>query len=327
MEIVVLFNLNERSDWDQLLQLGVNEKTFRLGCTPAINLFPHTADPILVEPTRYEYPVTPDARRRESLEVFSIESVVATNPVTSELAPFEPFYSYKHGATARERQIFWHTTRRQSERKFDESTDLWITLVDVAGKPTLPEYDTITIRTFCTNRELPSRLALGDEDGDFEVEGASAVSRVVALRKPTNTLRPALSSGALWRLISHLSLNYLSLVEEGREALQEILRLYSPVSNTLERQIEGLTAVSSQRHFARVVSEHGISFVRGTRVSIEVDEDYFVGSGAYLFGSVLECFLGLYVSMNSFTQTTLRTRQRKEIVRQWPARAGHRILV
>ena len=328
LEIVVLFSDSERNDWDQILQLGVNEKVFRTGCVPAINLFPLTADPILVEQTRFEYPVVPDARRRDALEVFSLESVTATNPVTNDVVPFEPFYSYRHTSQARGPQVFWHATRRPATERFDESTELWLTLVDLAGKPTLPNYDTLTVRCLCTNRELPSRLSFGNEAGDFEAEGASAVAQIVALRKPTNTVRPALSSGALWRLISHLSLNYLSLVEEGREALQEILRLYTPgASNLLERQIEGIAGVSSKRHFTRVISEQGISFVRGTRVELELNEEYFVGAGAYLFASVLEHFLGLYASMNSFSQMSLKSRQRKEVVRIWPARAGHRILV
>ena len=35
-----------------------------------------------------------------------------------------------------------------------------------------------------------------------------------------------MGKSVLWRLVSHLSLNYLSLVQEGKDALQEILRLY-----------------------------------------------------------------------------------------------------
>jgi len=50
--------------------------------------------------------------------------------------------------------------------------------------------------------------------------------RIVALRKPTRTLRPPLDGKTLWCLTSHLSLNYLSLVEEGKAALQKILDLY-----------------------------------------------------------------------------------------------------
>ena len=132
----------------------------------------------------------------------------------------------------------------------------------------------------------------------------------------------------MWRLVSQLSLNYLSLVENGREAMQEILRLYNFTGSTYsEKQIEGLAAVSSRRHFARVLSEDGVVFAHGTQVEIEFDEEQFVGGNVYLFASVLEYFLGLYVSMNSFSQLRVRTRQRKEILRQWPPRAGQKILL
>ncbi|HEX4595786.1 MAG TPA: type VI secretion system baseplate subunit TssF, partial [Bryobacteraceae bacterium] len=120
----------------------------------------------------------------------------------------------------------------------------------------------------------------------------------------------------------------LSLVEEGKEALQEILRLYNFSDSTfLDRQVAGITSLSSRRQFARVVSEHGISFARGTRVEMELDEEQFVGGGVYLFAAVLEYFLGLYVTLNGFSQLSVRTRQRKEQLKEWPPRAGHRILL
>jgi type VI secretion system protein ImpG len=76
-----------------------------------------------------------------------------------------------------------------------------------------------------------------------------------------------------------------------------------------------------------VISEHGISFARGTRVQLELDEEQFVGGGVYLFASVLERFMGLYVSMNSFSQLVTTTTQRREVLEQWPPRAGHKILM
>ena len=79
---------------------------------------------------------------------------------------------------------------------------------------------------------------------------------------------------ALWRLISHLALNYLSIVEDGKEALQEVLRLYNfSDSADLDKQIAGIVGVSSKRHFARINSESGISFARGTQVQMEFDEE------------------------------------------------------
>jgi type VI secretion system protein ImpG len=123
-------------------------------------------------------------------------------------------------------------------------------------------------------------------------------------------------------------LNYLSLVEEGRGALQEILRLYNYSDSTFhEHQIAGITSLKSQRHVDRVISSQGISFARGIRVEMELDEEPFAGSGVFLFASLLERFLGLYASLNSFSQLVVRTKQRKEVLREWRPRAGERILL
>jgi type VI secretion system protein ImpG len=149
----------------------------------------------------------------------------------------------------------------------------------------------------------------------------------VALRKPSSAVRPPSGKAALWRLISHLSLNYLSLVE-GREALQEILKLYNFSGEAFsEKQIDGILSVNSTRHFARLISENGVAFARGTRVEIEFDEDQFAGGGVFLFASAIERFLGEYVSLNSFSQLAARTRQRKEVIKEWAPRAGQRILL
>jgi type VI secretion system protein ImpG len=171
-------------------------------------------------------------------------------------------------------------------------------------------------------------LPFGNDSGDFDLETTSAIKRIVALKKPTSTLRPPTGRSVLWRLLSHLSLNYLSLVEEGKEALQEILKLYNFTDSAYsEKQIEGILSIRSSRAFARVVSEYGITFARGTKVEMELDEEQFVGVGIYLFASIIERFLGLYVSLNSFSQLALRSKQRKEVIREWPPRAGHRLLL
>ena len=217
---------------------------------------------------------------------------------------------------------------RPSSKLNDEALDVYLSLVDRSMRPANPAVDTLTVRTTCSNRNLPARLAFGNEDGDFELESNAPLKRIVALKKPTTPLRPSTGQMALWHLISHLSLNYLSLVSEGRDALQQILRLYdfteSPFS---QKMIEGIAGSAERPHFARVVSENGIAFARGTRVEMELDEEQFVGGGVYLFASVIEQFLALYASMNSFTQLVATIRQRKEVLREWPPRAGYNILV
>ncbi len=200
-------------------------------------------------------------------------------------------------------QTFWHASRRPSSQPEDAGTEIYISLVDSSGNASKTGSETLTVRCTCTNRDLPDVCPSAMSMAISIWRGDRLSSACMSLRKPTETVRPPLRKAIQWRLISHLSLNYLSLVEGGRGALQEILRLYNfTESRALERQISGITDLQSERHFARVASEHGISFARGIRVHMEFDEEYYVGNGVYLFASVLEYFLGLYSSLNSFSQ-------------------------
>ncbi|MFN3322427.1 MAG: type VI secretion system baseplate subunit TssF [Bryobacteraceae bacterium] len=326
-ELVFLFSPFEGEERRQRLELGVQSKVFRLGCAPVINLFEQTAEPILLDQQKYEYPIIPDVRRPTATEIFSVDEVASIDADTREIVRFEPFYSFRHGTGAQKQKAFWIASRRPSTRINDEGTDMYLLPVDLSMRPARPEADTLTVRTTCTNRDLPARLPFGNEAGDFELETNAPIKRIIALRRPTAPLRPFMGRALHWRLISHLSLNYLSIVEEGKEALQQILKLYNFTDSAFsKRMIEGVTSLKSQRHFARVISENGISFARGTRVEIELDEEQFVGGGVYLFSSVLEHFLGLYTTINSFTQLVARSKQRKEVLREWPPRAGRKIL-
>jgi type VI secretion system protein ImpG len=327
-EIIFLISPFEAEQRQQRLAVAVTARAILLGCSPIINLFAQTAEPIMLTQRRSEYPLVPDARRRMSTEIFSIEDVVSSDPATHELIHYEPFYSYRHRTLMEKDQTFWYSTRRPSSRRGDEGSEVSLFLVDLSMRTCLPDTQAITAHCTCTNRDIVARLPFGNESGDFEVEGMGSIKGAVALRKPTPTLRPPMGRNALWRLISHLALNYLSIVEEGKEAFQEVLRLYNfSDSADLDKQISGITKVSSQRHFARINSEGGIAFARGTQVHMEFNEEDYSGGGVYLFASVIDHFLGLYASLNSFSQLVVKTRQRRGVLKEWPPRAGQAILM
>lgn len=328
VEFIFLISDVEGEDRRQRLELELSPKTFRLGCSPVVNLFTQVAEPIQLSQRRYEYPVVPDVRRPYATEVFSVDEVACINTTTQETATYDSFYSLRHSARGAKQQCFWLARRRPSVRPNDEGTDMFLSLVDLSMRPVKPDANILSIRTTCTNRDLPARLPFGNEDGDFELEEASSIKSIVALRKPTQTVRPPSGKGALWRLISHLSLNYLSLVQEGTEALKQILRLYDIGQSAYSQNvIESILRVKSSPRFARVSTENGVTFARGTRVEMQLDEGQFVGGGAFLFASVLEQFLGLSASLNSYTQLVVTTPQRKESLHEWPPRAGRKILV
>jgi len=311
------------------LEQPISADTFRLGCTPIINLFEHIAEPIRLTHAQTEYLVIPDARRQNVTEVYSVNDVINASPYLPEPVHFKPFYSFKHIADRERQQTFWYAIRRPSPRKGDTGTEVYVSLVDLNFKPTVPAAETLTLHVTCTNRDLPGKLPFGGEQGDLSLEGAAPLSRIRCLKKPTETLRPSLRRGARWRLLSHLTLNYLSIGEGGREALQEILQLYDFSSNSpvIQQQIAGITKLTSRRVVGRPPSMAWNGFCRGLEVNIEFDEEKYVGSSVFLFASVLEKFLGLYASINSFSQLIATTQQHKEPVKRWPPRAGEQTLL
>jgi type VI secretion system protein ImpG len=310
---------------------SVSAQSFRLHCTPIVNLFSHIAEPIRVTHLQSEYRVIPDVGRPMAMEVYSLDEVSSTRPDAEKPTIYEPFYSIRHAQPGGETETFWHSSRRPSGRRDDEGTEIYLTLVNLGFRPEVPDVETVTARVTCSNRDLPGRLPFGTGGGaDFELEGAGVFTAIRCLRKPTSSLRPPLRRGTQWRLISHLSLNYLSLVEsEGGDpiALQEILKLYDfSDSSATRNQIAGLTGVSARR-VMRPVGSAASGFVRGLEVSVELDEAQFIGSGVFLFASVLERFLALYSSINSFTQLVASTRQREGVLKRWAPRAGEQIVL
>jgi type VI secretion system protein ImpG len=327
VEIVFLtspFELNERK---ATLETGVSAETIRLGCTPIINLFEKTSEPIQLTHRQQDYMLVADARRRSAVGIFSVDDVVAIAPGATEPAHFHPFYSFRHGSNIDDR-LFWTATRRPATWRADEGTDVFLSFVDGNARTMQPTVEAVTARLHCFDGNLPSRLPFGDPNGDFEMPGGGPIEKIITLVKPTPVIDPPLGKPQLWRLISQLSLNYVSLTEGGVDTLRELLRLHNFGETTSgERQIQGLVSVEGKPVFSRIENRHGLTFARGQRVEIEFDEEKFAGGGVYLFASVLERFLGLYVSLNSFCIRAARTRQRRELMREWPPRAGWKALL
>jgi type VI secretion system protein ImpG len=121
-------------------------------------------------------------------------------------------------------------------------------------------------------------------------------------------------------LLSHLTLNFRSLVQEGLDGFREMLSLYDLAQTPeVKGQIEAIVGLAHRPATAWIRSQRGASLVHGIEVSITVDEDGFVGSGLPLFARVLDRFLGLYVQINSFSELAiLSARTGKELIRCQP---------
>ncbi len=329
VELSFLLTPFERAERRQALELELSPQSFRLNAVPAVNLFEVTAEPILLTERAFEYMVVADARRREQVQVWNVDAVKLIEHDSRESREIAPLYSHRHHVEGAGGDVFWNTTRRATSWREDEGSDLWIGFTELSGDLRAPDADVLSLSVTCFNGDLPNRLPFGvDERGDFELLAGGPIQRITCVVTPTKAIHPALGKSLLWRMISSLSLNHLSLADGKPDALQELLRLHN-VGNSLsaERQIDGLVGVRSEPAFSRVAADHGVAFARGRQVDLEFDEEQFPGGGMYLMASVLERFLALYASMNSFTKVSVRSRQRRRPVADWPARAGWRTLL
>ena len=332
MEILFLLSSFPGSERQEALERGITKDTIRLGCTPVVNLFVTESEPIRLTQRRSEYLVRAKGATREfAPEIFSVDQVEAVVGVQARRLPLEPFFSFRNREARGFSSVFWNLRRFPSSWLGDGATDVSLAFVDPAGDTIHPEFPSISARLTCFNGTLPSKLPIGSAH-DFHAEGGegSALNKIVALMHPTTPIQPPLGSSTFWRIVSQLSLNYLSLVDQGGSALKELLSLYNfgdPEAG--ERHVQGITNVTNEPAFARVRGEHGLSFARGRKVTVDFDEEYFSGGGIYLLASILECFLGLYSNMNSFSQLVARVRskQRTYTLREWNPRAGQRPLL
>jgi type VI secretion system protein ImpG len=320
-----------RTDSNTARLLGtMSTHNLLLGCTPVVNLFRQRGEPIRLTHTAASYPVLADARRAYAFEVQSIDSVklVRQTPQGESVVEFRPFYSLRHGETPARDGHYWVMRRDEIIAGKSPGYETQISIVDIDFDPAAVETDTLSLELSCTNRDLPAQLTYGLHGGDLFLEGGSSVRSISLLRKPSESHRFERGRGAHWRLISHLALNHLSLAGSGLEAFQEMLTLYDlPRSATSQRQIRGITAIAHQAVNAWLPGNPFACLVRGVEVRLTIDEEAFVGSGIHAFAHVIECFLGLYVHANSFTQLVILAKKSGEELWRCKPRSGDSSLV
>jgi type VI secretion system protein ImpG len=337
LEIVIALDAYEPS-----LEGAVDRDHVALHCTPAINIFPRRADRIHLSDRENEYHVVPDRTRPLDFEVWSVTDVRGFGTANEEARLFRPLYARPEGATGPEDGAAFYTLSRQPRllsakqrakgpRSSYVGSELYLSLVDADEGPFRSGLKQLAVETLCTNRDLPLHLPIGLGDTDFHLESAAPVASVRVVAGPTAPAVSQAQGQTAWRLISHLALDYLSLVDgpgqEGAAALRDLLGLYANLTDSaLRRQVDGVRSVSSRAVTRRLPVPGPTTFGRGVEVTVTCDETAFEGSGPHLLGTVLERFLAKYAAINSFTELALRTLQRGDI-RRWPPRIGHQHVV
>jgi len=333
-EVDIIILLNQANP--QLIH-EVNKACFKLFCTPAINLFTRQAGRIHLTPQTHEYHVVPDRTRPVDYEVYQIQEVIGYGSSHNEQQTFLPFYQAGSDNSHRQRAYYsvMRLPRKMSSQQKNQGSrshyienEVFIALVDAHNAPFNSELRQLGLKVLCTNRHLPLQLAINGKS-DFTIQTGAPVKTIGCLIEPTKPRPSCAQKETAWQLINHLSLNYLSLVneneKEGATALRSLLSLYVDNDLTVRKQIKGILAIQSKPIVRRITNAGPIIFGRGLEITITVDESAFTGSGVFLLGMVLDHFFAQYVSLNSFTETVLKTPTRE--IKTWPARSGQRHLL
>jgi type VI secretion system protein ImpG len=299
----------------------VHRESFALSVTPAINIFTHDADPVLLDQKKTEYMIRPAGLNPEHYQVYSIERVTGYVQGTAEERLYVPFEFFNPDAQSRP---VYHIGQKQSPLHAGFDVHLSVAYPPDAGPPPLAE--TLSINILSTNGSLPERLQVGDIC--LPTSSSPEFAEYKNIQPVTACIQPPLGTNLLWRLLSHLSLNYLSL--ERTENLKALLKLYVfPESHDQltimanRKRIEGIQQIEAKPSH-RLISG---ALMRGLEIVLRIRQDHFAGQGdLYLFGSVLDHFLGGYTSINSYTRTSIHEVTKGRLY-SWPARLGTRHLL
>lgn len=317
---------------------AITPAAFTLNAVPAINLFPKRCDRVHVTPKDTEHHIVPSRTAGLDYEIFSIESVRGIRSDEEGDIIFRPFYSDTDLTAAGDHHPAYYTINRRMRQRNEKErlrgvrtsylgSETYLMLVDRQQAPHQASLNQLAVEALCSNRDLPLLLSNGG-DNLFHLTDSGPVKSIRTTVPPSRPHAKLAQGDAAWKLISHLSLNYLSIADEnGAAALRELLGIYAPMGDRVtEKQLEGITGVKSRPIVRRMSDEVLSTAVRGLEITVAFDESFYEGTSVYVLGAVLERFLRKYATINSFTETVLTTDRRGEIARWRPATGRGRII-
>lgn len=297
----------------------VNQDTFILNATPVINIFRHEAEPVLFDHRLEKVRVRPSGSNRDHYQVFSVDKVTAQVQGSTRRKEYDSLELFKSKAGGAAFQMM----RSLSPVTNTPEAILYLSYPSNGAEPVK---ETISMSLTCTNGDLPERLKSGDIC--MPTSDSPELLNFFNIIPPTSPIDPPSGENITWRFLSHLMLNFLSIAD--KDNLKDLLQLYVfPESRDRAKVAANLKRIESIQDFQIRPSDRltaGI-MTRGQALELTARSDHFAGPGDFhVFGSVLDLFLGVYSSLNVFTQFSLKESLSGEITR-WPARIGRRPLL
>lgn len=296
LEINFYLNNNQLEDL-------ISKENFVLNAVPIINLFSLESDPISLEKGKAEYPVIIDNKNPDYYKIYQIEKVkIITEGVEKEGRPLFSYDVYGNNS-----DTFWYLTKRHNLLNNDLTKELYISLVneDLLFLDEHTQY--LYFQANCFNGNLPHDSYVKNSTDFRFIDNTVPVSDINCIIKPTsvainNTNKDKEQKSAL---LAHLSLHYLNIINRGnaKTLFKEILAIYNFGNIKInELLIDSISNVKIQEEVTRVKIGKFYNFCRGNLIEIYFDISKLTEGLIYLFLNILDHFLAMYCSINSFTK-------------------------
>jgi type VI secretion system protein ImpG len=311
------------------IQLGVfnvDRANFLLGCTPIINLFPKTSEPLVMDYRSHEYRLVADYRHESTTEIHSIAQVQYIEEGDFNPQNMNPYFSFSHYDEQKDTSLYWAARRVDAVSLDLSGSDIMLSFVDYNFTPQTVPHKTVYAQVMCTNRHLAEEMPRGSL-----LESEYPVPLIVhCVEQPTKQSFPPQDGDTQWRLISQLSLNHLPITsgDHAFKALKEILYLYASLTQEPNfPELKGLTDMKTSQIVRRVGLDAWRGFSQGTAVELSFKSETFGPGGAFLFASVLNEFLALYSAVNSFIELSIKKEEETGIWKTWQLNRGDKFLL
>lgn len=304
----------------------INTSCFRLNCTPAINLYTQRAEPLNLSPEIAEYPVIADVRGQQGVEVWSINQVKLqrTRDNQTESLHVYSLLGLDEAGIDAQNGLFWQQLQRDAIVNGKPRKQCVLAFADRQGDNLQPEGDVALLEVTCHNGSIPTRMANGNPQGDFEADLPLAGVTINALTRPSEPQSLPGNTPSRWRLISQLTLNHVLLSgPQGCQVLKETLALYNFTNNSaINRLVTMIASLNVKPVNTRLVAGDPHSLARGVEINLTFTAEAQYESEYFLLCLFLDRLLGLYAPVNSFSRLVTQIGGDPESCRIWPIRAG-----
>lgn len=318
--IGVTVHLDQRMN--EVRRLGTD--TVKLHATPVVNVFETTAEPIRLNRKRERFLVRPAGLPVGQGDVYSIERVQTTIR-GGERITIPSFLSFDHASELESKTRLFYTEHLRSTVVGD-GADAYLGLGTPEDSGSIPDAEVLSVDLLATNGPLANAVRAGEITK--ATPSSPPFAKFTNLSAATMYVPPPLGHDLQWRATAHAAMNLRALTEPA--ILRTVLAVYN-LQAIVDRQAARanelrIEAVRDVRVKPAEKLYRGAS-IRGVHVEVDVDEAGFSGDGdIYLFGTVLERLFAEYVSINSFSRTTLRG-MASNLEYRWPARSGNQMLL